>query len=46
MGVVVTGIELALWQKITGVIQELSRNFDDATSHENGSVSLPPQKQI
>lgn len=37
-------IELALWQKITGVFQELSSNFDDAASHENGSVSLLPQK--
>lgn len=37
-------IELALWQKITRVFQELSSTFDDAASHENGSVSLPPQK--
>lgn len=36
--------EMALWQKITGVFQEISSNFDDAASHENGSVSLPPQK--
>lgn len=42
--VVVIGLELALWQKITGVFHELSRNFDDAASHENGSVSLPPKK--
>lgn len=32
------GIDLALWQKITGVFQELSSNFDDAASHENCSV--------
>lgn len=38
------GIELALLQKITGVFQELSSNFDDAASYENGSVSLLAQK--
>lgn len=43
-GVVVMGIELALLQKITGVFQKLSSNFDDAASHENGSVSLLPRK--
>lgn len=51
MHIAVMGIELALWQKITGVCQCLSsgapfRNFDDAASHENDCVSLPLQEQI
>lgn len=44
--IAVTSIQPALWQKITDVCQGLSSgapssNFDDAASHENGSVSLP-----
>lgn len=51
MHIAVMGIELALWQKITEVCQSLSSgapssHFDDAASHENGSVSLPLQEQI
>jgi len=42
----VMGVELALWQKVAEVCQGLpsgapSSNFDAATSHEKGSVSLP-----
>lgn len=49
--IAIMSTELAFWQKITEVCQSLSpggpsSNFNDATSHENGSVSLPLQEQM